>query len=248
MKPNYTILPEYAPLYPSLPYIYKDYEKISIYAKGNPEIMKTLLPAEFEIAGDVFEVFVLQNHDIEGLDNYAEGGLIIPCRYKGQKGAIMAFEYVDSDDALCAGREIWGYPKKLGEIKFVKEGTRIIGEVKRKGKKIINVSLDKKEKEIEIPVLFPRLQVKRMPGVETNETDLNLVIQNEFYEVITKEEWLGEATLEWEESNQDPLSLLGPLEILGGKYVRGGFTLDHGKVIDRLPLTEVAQLAIKSGV
>ncbi|MGN7397781.1 acetoacetate decarboxylase family protein [Peribacillus frigoritolerans] len=238
-------MPEYAPLYPSLPYIYKDYEKISIYAKGNPEIMKTLLPAEFEIAGDVFEVFVLQNHDIEGLDNYAEGGLIIPCRYKGQKGAVMAFEYVDSDDALCAGREIGGYPKKLGEIKFVKEGTRIIGELKRKGKQIINVSLDKKEKEIEIPVLFPRPQVKRMPGVETNATDLNLVIQNEFYEVITKEEWLGEAALEWEESDQDPLSLLGPIEVLGGKYVRGGFTLDHGKVIDRLPLTEVAHLAIK---
>lgn len=248
MKTNYTILPEYAPLYPSLPYVYKDYEKISIYAKGNPEIMKSFLPAEFELAGDVFEVFVLKNHEIEGLDAYSEGGLIIPCRYKSQKGAVMAFEYVDSDDALCAGREIWGYPKKLGEIAFVKEGSKIKGEVSRKGRKIINVTLERKEKEVEIPILFPRLQVKRMPGVETKAADLNLIIQNEFYDVVTHEEWLGEATIEWENSDQDPLSLLGPIEVLGGKYVRGGFKLDHGKVIDRLPLTETASEIVKGGV
>ncbi|GLB61711.1 acetoacetate decarboxylase family protein [Cytobacillus sp. NCCP-133] len=248
MKKNiYEILPEYAPLYPSLPYVYKDYEKISIYAKGKKEILKTFLPAEFELTGDIFEVFVLKNNEVEGLDPYSEGGLIIPCQYKNQKGAVMAFEYVDSDDALCAGREIWGYPKKLGKVTFEKNGTSITGKVFRKGKEIINVTLVKENMDVEVPVLFPRLQVKRMPGVENGKMDLNFVVHNEFHQVFTIDEWFGRASLQWEESAQDPLSLLGPTEVLGGKYVRGGFTLDYGKIIDRLPLTKAA-LSSKGGV
>ncbi|MEH7225746.1 acetoacetate decarboxylase family protein [Bacillus sp. JJ1566] len=234
MKPNYAILPEYAPLFPGLPYTYTDYEKISIYAKGKPEIMQSFLPKEFKLESDIFEVFVLTNHKIEGLNPYSEGGLIIPCSYKGQKGACMAYEYVDSDDALCAGREIWGYPKKIGEISFEKVETKINGTVTRRGKKVIRVTLEKKEKEVNTPLLFPRLQVKRMPGVESSAPDLNLVIQNEFYQAINTVEWFGDATLDWEYSEQDPLSRLGPVEVLGGKYIRGGFTLNYGKIIDRI--------------
>ena len=128
--------------------------------------MQKLLPKEFTVTDDVFEVFILKNNKIDGLENYNEGGLIIPCSYKDLSGACMSFEYVDSDDALCAGREIWGYPKKIGEIEFNVEGNKVSGSVSRKGKKIIDIAFEETGEEFNQPNLFPRLQVKRMPHVE----------------------------------------------------------------------------------
>lgn len=40
-KYEYSILPEYAPLYPKLPYRYTDYEKVSLYCRGDKEKCKS---------------------------------------------------------------------------------------------------------------------------------------------------------------------------------------------------------------
>ncbi|MDQ0269593.1 acetoacetate decarboxylase family protein [Cytobacillus purgationiresistens] len=233
-KFEYSILPEYAPLYPKLPYRYHDYQKISVYCKADREKMQKLLPKEFKVAGDVLEVFVLRNNEIEGLDNYSEGGLIIPCSYKDITGACMSFEYVDSDDALCAGREIWGYPKKLGDIQFIEEEKSITGTVSRKGKEIINIHFEEAETDFTQPNLFPRLQVKRMPHPEKDGTDLNTIIKNGFYDSVIKSKVTGKATLKWENSLDDPLSSLGPVEVVGSVYVVGSFTLSYGEIVEDL--------------
>ncbi|KQL37374.1 acetoacetate decarboxylase family protein [Psychrobacillus sp. FJAT-21963] len=233
-KYEYSILPEYAPLYPKLPYRYEEYEKVSVYCRGDKEKMQKLLPKEFTVTDDVFEVFILKNNKIDGLENYNEGGLIIPCSYKDLSGACMSFEYVDSDDALCAGREIWGYPKKIGEIEFNVEGNKVSGSVSRKGKKIIDIAFEETGEEFNQPNLFPRLQVKRMPHVEHDGTHLNTILKNEFYDAVTKNKVTGKATLNWEYSSDDPLATLGDVEVVGAIYFVGGYTLSYGTVIDEL--------------
>jgi|SRR5699024_6496896 len=233
-KYEYSILPEYAPLYPKLPYRYLDYQKVSVYCRGDRDKMQKLLPKEFEVAGDIFEVFVLRNNKIDGLDNYSEGGLIIPCAYQGITGACMSFEYVDTDDALCAGREIWGYPKKLGNIQFTEQENSITGSVRRKGKEIIHIHFEEDHNDFEQPNLFPRLQVKRMPHPERNGTDINTIIKNGFYDSVIKSKVNGKATLNWEESVDDPLASLGDVEVVGATYVVGAFTLSYGEIIDKL--------------
>ncbi len=231
---EYTVLPEYAPLYKQLPYHYKGYQKVSVYCRGKTEAISKFLPKEFEPVSDVFEVFVLKNHIIEGLDPYSEGGLIIPCKYKDKVGACMSFEYVDTDDALCAGREIWGYPKKLGEIAFEESGQTIRGTVRRKGKTIIDIHFNESTVNFKTPVMFPRLQVKRMPHPEKYGTDINWIIQNEFENAIIHKKVFGEATLTWEQSLDDPLYELGPIEVIGAVYVKGDFTLSYGKVLEKI--------------
>ncbi|OZU87638.1 hypothetical protein CIL03_16245 [Virgibacillus indicus] len=231
---EYSILPEYSPLYPSLPYRYEDYQKISVYCRGDREALQRFLPKEFELTSDIFEVFVLKNNEIKGLDLYSEGGVVIPCSYKGIKGACVAFEYVDQDDALCAGREIWGYPKKLAEVEFEESEGKITGSITRRGKKIIDITFEEGADEMEPPVLSPRLQVKRMPHPEVDGTDTNTIVENVLQDVETKKKILGKATLNMEESSQDPLSELGVKEIVGAVYIEGAFTLTYGKVVENL--------------
>ncbi|WP_077602508.1 acetoacetate decarboxylase family protein [Oceanobacillus sojae] len=237
-KYEYTILPEYSPLYPKLPYRYHDYQKVSVYCRGNKEALQRFLPKEFELTSDIFEVFILKNNEIDGLDNYSEGGVVIQCAYKDKKGACVAFEYVDTDDALCAGREIWRYPKKMGEVEFYGDAQKISGSVSRKGKKIIDITFEANEKEFEVPILSPRLQVKRMPHPEAEGTDTNSIVQNVLKDAQVKKQVFGKADLNIEKSEKDPLYLLDIQEVLGAVYLEGAFTLTYGKVIDKIQDTK----------
>lgn len=229
---EYTILPEYSPLYPKLPYEYKDYQKVSVYCRGDAKTLKQFLPREFELISDIFEVFILQNNEIEGLDVYSEGGVVIPCSYKGISGACVAFEYVNTDDSLCAGREIWGYPKKLAEVQFECNENMVKGSIQRKGKKVIDIVFERDDQEIAVPNFSPRMQVKRMPHPEHNGTDINKIIKNELQNAVLKKQVFGKAQLTMEESAADPLYLLGVKETMGAMYMEGAFTLTYGKVID----------------
>ncbi|MYL33843.1 hypothetical protein GLW08_11035 [Pontibacillus yanchengensis] len=231
---EYSILPEYAPLYSKLPYHYKNFKKVSAFCKADKTKLQQFLPKEFEVTSDVFEVFVLQNDYVEGLDPYSEGGLVIPCKYKELDGACMAFEYVDTDDALCAGREIWGYPKKLGEVTFHQTDDEVYGSIKRKGKTILEIQFKKEELDFEPPALFPRLQVKRMPHPEVYGTDINWIIRNEFENATFHEKKTGSATVNWEHSDADPLAELGDVSVIGAQYVVGDFTLSYGNVLEKL--------------
>jgi acetoacetate decarboxylase len=239
LKPEYTVLPDYAPLYPQVPYHYKNYHKISVYCRGNQEAIKRFLPSNFEFVSDIFEIFVLKNEEIDGLDPYSEGGIVIPCKYKDQIGAYMAYEYVDTDDALCAGREIWGYPKKLAEVIYEEKNNKIQGKIIRKGKTIIDISLTFDDAKVNPPNMFPRLQVKRMPRADQYGVDMDQVILNKFVDSVIHTRKQGSATVNWEHSSHDPLAELGPTEVLGGVFVIGNFTLTYGKVIDQINQTSL---------
>lgn len=233
-KYEYSILPEYSPLYPTLPYYYEDYEKLSVFCRSDIEMLTKFIPKEFEVASDVFEVFVLKNNIIDGLDVYDEGGVVIPVKYKDIEGACVVFEYVTTDDSLCAGREIWGYPKKLAEVTFAENETEFSGTITRKGKKIIDIRILKEDASFPIPSMSPRLQVKRLPHPENSGTDINKIIKNELENNNIKKKFYGNATLQMEESEYDPLSKLNVKEIIGGLYVQGEFTLTFGEVLEDL--------------
>ena len=175
----YYIMPEYSPAYQKLPYYYRNYRRISIYCKGNEAAIREFLPQPLEYVNNQFEVFVLNNPDVEGLGSYQEAGIVITARYKDIVGAYMAYEYVNSDDALLAGREIWGYPKKIA------------GTAARKGKEIIHAEFVKDDSvKFEIPQLFPRIQVKRIPRGDAPGCDVDKVFMmfadtgNEFGNLI----------------------------------------------------------------
>lgn len=232
----YYIMPEYSPVYPKLPYYYRQYRRISIYCKGNEDAIREFLPKPLEYVNNQFEVFVLNNTEVEGLDNYQEAGIVITAKYKDIVGAYMAYEYVNSDDALLAGREIWGYPKKMADCSVTETEEKIVGICSRKGKEIIHAEFVKDENaKFEIPQLFPRIQVKRIPRGDAPGCDVDKVFMmfgdtgNEFgamHEIV-----MGKGTVTFEKSEFDPLYKLGPAEIIGARFATGDFVLDYGKDI-----------------
>src|SRR5437868_1285712 len=72
---------------------------------------------------------------------YREAGLLVDVEHGFSKRAVFSpWMIVDDDVALVAGRELLGYPKKLGAIRFDIDGDRIEALASRRGATLVRMS------------------------------------------------------------------------------------------------------------
>ena len=234
--------PDRSPLYKPLPRLYRDLRKLSVYARGNPEGIRRALPPELEPASDLVEFFVMHCpvvHDaadpVMGPRACSEGGVVLSARYKGELAGHVAYEFVTTDDAMCGGREIIGYPKKFAEVELVEKSSRIDGRVHRLGRDLIVVSFEAADVPVEKPVLQPRLQLKRIPRADGRGYDVNQIVRLQVGNANILERRSGRATLSvGGHPHMDPLTDLGITEVVGAEFIVGEFDLGYGEVVTDL--------------
>ncbi|MED1795424.1 acetoacetate decarboxylase family protein [Brevibacillus nitrificans] len=148
-----------------------DNNGICAYFTVNPDVIKKYLePTPFEYYSNVCYAYVSDwnNATVTDGTNYGffDSGIGIPVLYRGRKGIHILFEYEDQDYAIAAGRELWGYPKKYGEVSLEEKDGIIRGTVRKNGKDIIQLEVDTTQQlttPISRPALFPHFQIKVMP-------------------------------------------------------------------------------------
>lgn len=224
--------PHTAPLYPELPYPYRGIRKLSVFCRCDRASLEAFLPPEFELLGDICEVFVMQAPDAGALGSYDEAGLVIPVRYDGTDGAHVSLEYVTTDDALCAGREIWGYPKKLATVTFDEGADRSVrGHVSRRGQTLIDVQFTPADRQFEKPVMQPRLQIKLFARADGQGLDYYQVVRNDLQDLTLCARFTGDAELKLDGNADDPLHRLGVRHVVGAELVVSDFLLTHGRIL-----------------
>jgi len=70
---------------------------------------------------------------------YREAGLFLHVEHLGRRAIFCPWMIVDDDVALIVGRELLGYPKKLGDIDFVVDGDRVSGVAWRRGTELLRM-------------------------------------------------------------------------------------------------------------
>lgn len=226
-------LPQYAPLFDSPPYAYRGSRKLSVVCRADRAALQAALPASLTLASDLIEVFALDVPDAGALGSYREGGIVVNVSYQGQSGGHVLYEYVTTDDSLCAGREIWGYPKKLCEMDwFEGEASEVSASVMRRGKELIAIRFSASGPEYPPLDLQPRYQVKRIPSADGAGNDFDRVIRNELGGGTIHKRVTGSATVRLGSSVQDPLAELGITEVIGAEFIVADFMLGFGKILD----------------
>jgi acetoacetate decarboxylase len=70
---------------------------------------------------------------------YREAGLLLPVRHGRTRAVFSPWMIVDDDVALILGRELLGYPKKMGEIEFVRDGDAVRSVATRRGSELVRM-------------------------------------------------------------------------------------------------------------
>ncbi|WP_272011029.1 acetoacetate decarboxylase family protein [Roseovarius sp. ZX-A-9] len=226
--------PHAAPLYAALPYHYRNVTKISAYCRCDPKGLRQFLPPDFEVVGDVCELFIMEAPDAGPLGSYNEAGLVIPARYGDLIGAHVALEYVETDDSMAAGREIWGYPKKLADVPMTVTGNAVSAQVIRRGVQLMGMDFTPGGNAIEKPVMQPRLQVRSFPAADGPLPDCYQIISNQVTGFVLHDSIFGTVDLKVVSGPQDPLEDLGVIEVLGAELSRYDFLLGYGEVVKDL--------------
>ena len=71
---------------------------------------------------------------------YREAGLFFEVTHLGMRAVYSPWMLVDDDVALIMGRELLGYPKKLGEFTCQLDGDRIAASAQRRGHTLVTMT------------------------------------------------------------------------------------------------------------
>lgn len=219
-------MPMQAPLIPDpfVPYRCPDNATLSIVCRTDRAVLERYLaPTAFAPAGDLYLVYV---SDFSNCDKvpFMDGGIMVPVTYDGRDGATYLFEYEDNDAAIAAGRDLWGYPKKHGELSLTREGNGVAGSIIRRGTEILNITCDLAN-PVDLPAVTtaPHFNTHIQPGPDGRVLSRRIIERDTSPDFQLKSTETGRATVELAGLPADPLHELRPREIIGGIYTVGDF-------------------------
>ena len=71
---------------------------------------------------------------------YHEAGLFVHIQVGNKTGIFCPWMILNDDRAMIIGRELLGYPKKIGEIAWDNDGTHILAKASRRGTTLIEMN------------------------------------------------------------------------------------------------------------
>ncbi len=85
---------------------------------------------------------------------YHEAAMLVHVRTPLGKGLHCCWMIVDDDTALILGREMLGYPKKMGIFEFEENGDEIRSAVSRRGTRVLEIRARRGETQDPAPPVF----------------------------------------------------------------------------------------------
>ena len=145
----------------------------------------------------------------------------------------------DRREALIPGREIAGFPKKLAEVEWRRDGERIHGTVTRWGKRILSVEGRVQGPMPEAAIAggvsgpeMPALNYKLIPG-PAGEIEIEEITKTQI-ELIPREQEIGQARIRCEPSEHDPIADLIPEDEGAMIVMLSDNTIPAGEVLKRI--------------
>lgn len=224
--------PIIAPLYPEPPIYWPRCEVQLVLYETKEENVREVIPQPLEPNGNEVIAWV-SNFPMSTQGAFHEAALYVQVKYGDHEGVYEPFLYVTNEVPLTAGREIWGFQKKLANIRLILEREQVKGTVERAGVKIMTTisTLERPARTDKLP-FGPIFSLKNIPPAEEGEKPLRQLILTEG-ELSPRPDQVfeGRGSINFERSEIDPLYKLEPTRVIAGFYGIFDAQLPLGKII-----------------
>ena len=226
-------------LVPRFPLRMRNTEILTVAYRTEPDAIAQFLPPQLDSLAPRVIVHLYRMHDAEWFGAYGESAVHLPVRHaaSGTEGAYSPLLFVESDGAVAAGREIYGQPKKGGEIELGPVGDLLVGRLRRNGIDVVTATMPYKQQasstdELDELGFRTNINVKEIHSVDGGVA--RQLTAREFDDVVVHEVWRGPGTVELRPNAQAPVHLLPVLEVETAFHWRVDFTLTYGRVLEEL--------------
>jgi acetoacetate decarboxylase len=222
-----------------------DAEMVTVYWETKPEIIARLLPPPLEPVERPLVSAFIANYPLTNFSlPYKEAALFISAKHKGDVGGYCLAMPVTNDMAMSLGREKYGFPKKMADISFKRDGDIFSGYAQRLGVNFFNLKVQlnslPNEKDFSIVLdeasagnteLSAVYNFKSFMGPSAAPFDYNprlIRAEVKWRPEVTE---FGSAEVEMTPSPADPWADVEIVRLIGAVYTRGHNTLCDGEVV-----------------
>lgn len=236
-------MPPASPSYPRGPYRFVDREYFIVTYETDPAAIRAALPEPLEAVEEaVVHYEWIRMPDSQGFGDYTESGLVIPCRFAGERCNFTLQMYLDDDPPIAAGREIWGFPKKHAKPRLEVRTDTLTGTLHYAGELVAMGTMHYKHHTCDAErarQTLSRTQVnlKLIPGVDGRPAIAQLVGYN-LTDIAVKGIWAGDARLHLVPHVNAPVADFPVRRIVGATHLVADLTLPYGRVLHDYLLDE----------
>ncbi|HQM44493.1 MAG TPA: acetoacetate decarboxylase [Smithellaceae bacterium] len=232
-------MPAHSPSYPPGPYRFVNREFFIITYETDREALRRQVPEPLEITEALVKFEFIKMPDSSGFGSYTEAGQVIPVTFQGQKGQYVLSMFLDDDAPIAAGREIWGFPKKLAfpslEVDPISKDT-LVGRLKYGSVDVAIGTMGFKYQPVDTQSIkksleeAPNYLLKIIPHPD-GSTAIRQLVQYNLQDVTVKGAWTGPADLQLFHHALAPVATLPIKRIVSCVHFTSDLTLPYGKVV-----------------
>jgi acetoacetate decarboxylase len=228
-------MPPTSPAFPPGPYRFVDRQYFIIKYRTDPGALRRVVPEPLEVIEPVVNYEFIRMPDSTGFGDYTESGQVIPVRYRGEAGSYTLQMFLNDHPPIAAGRELWGFPKKLSQPSLAVETDTLVGTLNYGSVRIATGTMGYKHRALDIAAEAkglgaPNYLLKVIPHVDGSPRVCELV-RYHLEDVTVKGAWTGPAALQLAPHALAPVADLPVLEVLGAKHLVADLTLGLGTVV-----------------
>jgi acetoacetate decarboxylase len=227
-------MPIYNPAYPPGPYRFIDREYLIITYRTDPAILEKVIPAPLKMIDPIVKYEFINMPDSTGFGHYCESGQVIPVSFEGERASYVHSMYLDDHPPIAGGRELWGFPKKLGNPKLQVDKDTLVGTLDYGQVRVATGTMGFKHKALDPdPVVKslgePNYLLKLIPHVDGTPRICELV-RYSMTDITLKGAWTGPGALTLVDHALAPVFDLPVLEVISTVHVIADLTLPLGHV------------------
>lgn len=234
-------MPVNAPAVQSPPFYYRNMEMIIVSYHTDEEGALRLLPEGLELIEPAIASIIIAKYHFSTFGPYNEAILGVACKWEGQPMTYLPNLFVTQEAPLIAGREIWGYPKKLAHVDLAQEHEEFMGIIERpKGNRLATAVMrairNVPAEDFDFP---PILSLKVIPNAEESEGPALAQLVSCNFKVTPivgtdgiTEVWSGPGSLVYNSPTEaDPWHQLVVKEVIQCRYGFFNAHLPHGRIL-----------------
>ncbi len=230
-------MPLTSPSYPKGPYRFVDREYLIIHYESDPDAIRAMLPEPLEPDGNHVFFEWMKMPDSTGFGSYQESGCGIVARFNGIKCNFSVQMYLDDESPTTGGREIWGFPKKIGKPDLSVVHDTLTGVLTYAHREVAlgtmaykYQSLAQDHGETAAAMAGLNVNLKFIPHVDGSPAIAQLVGYH-LRDITLKGAWAGPARLHLVPHVNCRVADLPVRKILFGRHLIADLTLPYGEVL-----------------
>lgn len=230
-------MPPDAPAFPAPPYQYRNAQAVSIKFETDREAALEILPEPLELREPASANLSVYWYPFSTFGLYHEAILRLYAQYEGNPLTYVTQIFVDTEPPMLAGREVWGYPKKLASIGFTRDKDMIVGTLERPaGVRLATLLMRPERPAGPLASNGPTTGLRIIPSAKPDAAGPALAeLIGADTEHTIREAWEGPGSISFpDHSVLDPVDRFPVRSIVKAVYMEYDILLPAGRVIARL--------------